>query len=417
MAAKQAFRGAAVKLGVDKSELKQEFAYGHLTTDSLSQLYRGVRKITWSLIGLGTVTSVIEQCKLGQIESMGDDCPLMVSDEDLAAAMGILSLRCCKLNEICRAGIDHILCTLRLGKWAPQWWFSRIFLRRKKPAPVHVEDGQDLGTDAFLDRYDEGLKVFWTERTDGLTALCDEKEHRVRNVLFIVVFVEFLLFSVAQELRSIILFADYLRNTGEVSTWRIILPQPKSLLKGIKSCLSGWNNPGFGPVEADSPLQRCRYTGLKSWNFPNPNLTVLGGEESLHTPKIIRRVMRGFSTISHFLRGEYSMFGLRVALATFVAALPAYLASSAEFYVEYRGAWAIVTIILIMNPTAGASLGSVFFLTAGTLAGGLTAMAVWYMVDQKVAGVIVLSFPVFTVRMFPRKIQTDGRFILFDTGF
>jgi uncharacterized membrane protein YccC len=127
--------------------------------------------------------------------------------------------------------------------------------------------------------------------------------------------------------------------------------------------------------------------------------------------------MHWLSIISHFLRGEYSMFGLRVALATFVAALPAYLASSAEFYVEYRGAWAIVTIILIMNPTAGASLGSVFFLTAGTLAGGLTAMAVWYMVDQKVAGVIVLSFPVFTIRTFPRKNQADGRFILFDPGF
>lgn len=127
--------------------------------------------------------------------------------------------------------------------------------------------------------------------------------------------------------------------------------------------------------------------------------------------------MHGLSTISHYLRGEYSMFGLRVALATFVAALPAYLASSAVFYVEYRGAWAIVAIILIMNPTAGASLGSVFFLTAGTLAGGLTAMAVWYMVDQKVAGVIVLSFPVFTIRMPPRITKTDWRFILFDKGF
>ena len=135
---------------------------------------------------------------MGQIESMGNDYPLMLSDEDLAAAIGILSLRSCKSNQICRAGIDHILCTLRLGKWAPEWWFSRIFLRQKKPTPVHAEDGQDLGMDAFLDRYDEGLKVFRTKRMDGLTAICDEKEHRVRNVLFIVVCVEFLLFSVAR---------------------------------------------------------------------------------------------------------------------------------------------------------------------------------------------------------------------------
>jgi hypothetical protein len=270
MAAKQSFRASIVKLNMDKSEVKQEFAYGTLKTDSLIQLYKGVRKIAWPLIGLGTVSDVIERAKSGQIEGM-EDSPLKVPDEDLAAAMGILSLRCCKLNEICRAGIDHILCSLKLGKWAPQWWFSRIFLRRKRPAPTHVEDGEELGTDAFLERYDAGLKTFWEERTDGLTALCDEKEHRVRNVLFIVVFVEFLLFSVAQELRSIILFVDYLRNQEEVTTWRIILPQPRSFIKGIKSCLQGWNIPGFGPVEADSPLRRCRYSGLKSLT-PPPNL-------------------------------------------------------------------------------------------------------------------------------------------------
>jgi len=258
--AKQGFRAAVLKLSVEKSEIKQEFAYGTLCTDALSQLYKGVRKITWPLIGLGTVSDVIERIKSGQIEGM-EDSPLKVSDEDLAAAMSILSLRCRKLNEVCQAGIDHILCSLRLGKWAPQWWFSRIFLRKKRPAPTHVEDGEDLGTDSFLDRYDAGLKTFWEERTDGLTALCDEKEQRVRNVLFIVVFVEFLLFSVAQELRSVILFADYLRNQGEVTRWQIVLPQPKSLIKGISSCLHGWSPPGFGPVENDLPLQRCRYTG------------------------------------------------------------------------------------------------------------------------------------------------------------
>jgi uncharacterized membrane protein YccC len=127
--------------------------------------------------------------------------------------------------------------------------------------------------------------------------------------------------------------------------------------------------------------------------------------------------MHILSTISHFLRSEYSLFGLRMAIATFVAAIPAFLANSAEFYVAYRGSWAVVTIILILNPTAGASLGSLLFLTAGTLAGGLTAMAVWYIVDQKVPGVIVLSFVVFVVRTVHVKNNTNGRFILFDPGF
>ena len=123
----------------------------------------------------------------------------------------------------------------------------------------------------------------------------------------------------------------------------------------------------------------------------------------LHEPvgglKIIQRFFDVLASISHFFRSEYSLFGLRTAIATFVGALPAFLADSATFYVDYRGSWVVVTIILILNPTAGASLGSLLFLSAGTIFGGLTAMAVWYVVDQKVPGVIVLSFVVMTIRI------------------
>jgi hypothetical protein len=260
MSAKQSFRAALVKLNLDKSEVKQEFAYGTYTTDSLIQLYKSGRKIAWPLIGLGTVSDVIERIKSGKIEGM-EESMLSVSDEDLATAMNVLSLRCRKLNGICQAGIQHILCTLRLGPWAPPWWFSRIFLRKKKVEPVHEEDGMDLGTNAFLDRFDAGLKAFWQERTDGLTAFCDEKERAVKHVVFIVVFVEFLLFSVAQEIRTMILFVDYLRETKETTTSHFIWPKPSAFIKGIKGAFHGWDVPGFGPVTPESPLRRCRYTG------------------------------------------------------------------------------------------------------------------------------------------------------------
>lgn len=259
MAAKQSFRAALLKLSMDKAGVKQEFAYGTLTTDSLIQLYKGARKIGWPLIGLGTVSDVIERIRTGKLEGMEQN-PLSVSDDDLAAAMNILSTRCRKLNEICQAGIQHILCSLRLGKWAPQRWFTRIFLRRKGVQSTHVEEGTDIGTDSFLDRFDAGLKAFWEERTDGLTAFCDEKDRQVKRVLFMVMFVEFLLFSVAQEIRTIILFVDYLRAEREVTTKRFIWPKPSSFIKGIKGALHGWNVTGFGPVRSDSPLNRCRYT-------------------------------------------------------------------------------------------------------------------------------------------------------------
>jgi len=95
-----------------------------------------------------------------------------------------------------------------------------------------------------------------------------------------------------------------------------------------------------------------------------------------------------------FLRSHHALFGFRAALAAFTVAVPAYLESSEPFYQSYRGVWSTVVIVISLGPTTGGSINGLFFQCAGTTLGGLVSMAVWYMVDQKVAGVIVLSFVV-----------------------
>jgi Fusaric acid resistance protein-like len=97
------------------------------------------------------------------------------------------------------------------------------------------------------------------------------------------------------------------------------------------------------------------------------------------------------------------MFGFRAALASMVVAIPAYLENSALFYREYRGVWATTVIVISLGPTTGASTNGLLYQCTGTILGGLVSMAVWYIVDQKVAGVIVLSYVVTVIRKKPLK--------------
>jgi uncharacterized membrane protein YccC len=79
--------------------------------------------------------------------------------------------------------------------------------------------------------------------------------------------------------------------------------------------------------------------------------------------------------------------------------IPAFLEDSFEFYVRYRGVWLTILIVISMSPTMGASVNGLLKRFAGTIVGGLLAMLVWYVVDQKIPGVIVLSWFVAGFRM------------------
>ena len=224
----------------------------------------------------------------------------------------------------------------------------------------------------FLERFDSGLDAYWQQRTAGLAQFQDQTLNRPSHALFIVIFIEFLLLAVAQETRSIVIFVDKLRAEGSLTHKRVIWPNLRECYAILTNSLHGFRNDLFGRHE--------------SMRFP-PNL------ESTKS-KFFEIMFSLLSAIPKFFRSQYSIFGLRAACASFAGSIPAFIATSATFYLQYRGVWIIVVIILCLNPTTGASMNGLLVQCTGTLLGGLVAMAVWYMVDEKVAGVIVFTFVV-----------------------
>jgi hypothetical protein len=234
----------------------------------------------------------------------------------------------------------------------------------------------------FLARFDSGLDAYWQQRTEGLAQFHDHTLKRPSHALFIVIFMEFLLLAVAQEIRNIVLYVDKLRSDGSLTHKRVIWPNLKGLYSMITNALHELRNDIFG--------------NHKSMRFPPSYETTKS--------KFLGSTLAFLSAITRFLRSEYAIFGLRAACAAFAGSIPAFIATSATFYLQYRGVWIIVVIILCLSPTTGASLNGLLVQCSGTLLGGLLAMAVWYMVDQKVAGVIVFTFVVnvFRIHLFGR---------------
>ena len=258
MKAKAAYQGTFVKVTADRTDAKKDFAYGVLSTDDISELYKLGRKVSWPLMGLGTVGGIIGEIRRGvatnrkpqevEKEEAG------VNDDDIIKAINVLDRPCHQLNVICQEGIEHVLCTLQLGKYAKPSAISRLL--SKKPATAADDETTDIGKDAFLARFDAGLDAFKGQRTLNLAQFYDDNQANPSESLFLVLYIEFLLFSVAQEIRALILFVDNLRNTGAITHKVFIYPKMKIIRKGLTRIFSARvaedvAGEGYGAEEGD----------------------------------------------------------------------------------------------------------------------------------------------------------------------
>ena len=218
----------------DKADAKREFAFGALSRDNISDLFKFARKIAWPLLGVGTIATIT-----GEIMRSADIDPettaekTFVQNADILKALQVLERPCGDLSALCREAIDHILCTLKLGKYAPPSIFARLF-KKKGSTPADNETAQDFGTTAFITRFDAGLERFKGQRGVNLAQFYDEKQTRPTQGLFLVLSVEFLLFAVAQEIRSLVVFVDGLRNDGSLTRKRLVYPRWKTFQKALE---------------------------------------------------------------------------------------------------------------------------------------------------------------------------------------
>jgi Putative ER transporter, 6TM, N-terminal len=223
--AKDSLRVGFLKLMSNKSDAKKEIAIGALSVNDISKLSRLAKNVTWPLLGVGTLAVALSETST---ESSG---PLGLNLTDLNRALDVIHDRCGKLNFLCREALEHILCGLEMGKYAPPSILARIL--RKRAVHGDAEMAVDIGTDGFLARFDLGINAFRGHRSEHLSLFYDDENKVPQRILFFVLFVEFLLVSVADEIRELVVFSDEIRTTGILRRRRLILPQLKVFRKGV----------------------------------------------------------------------------------------------------------------------------------------------------------------------------------------
>ncbi|KAL5339387.1 MFS transporter [Aspergillus crustosus] len=99
-----------------------------------------------------------------------------------------------------------------------------------------------------------------------------------------------------------------------------------------------------------------------------------------------------FRLASRLIRSEESMFGFRVSAAAFCVGILAYLHQTQDFFIRQRCIWAMIVIEIGMSPTSGQTLLGFVTRILVTVASLALALMVWYIPDQKTAGVIVFLY-------------------------
>ncbi|KAI8888662.1 hypothetical protein K501DRAFT_329772 [Backusella circina FSU 941] len=72
-----------------------------------------------------------------------------------------------------------------------------------------------------------------------------------------------------------------------------------------------------------------------------------------------------------FFNNHKFKFSIKMATAVLVLCLPAFFTSSKTWYSNYKGQWAALTVISIMNPTSGGTFDASFWRIIGTVTGAL----------------------------------------------
>ncbi|KAJ6785522.1 hypothetical protein PWT90_03813 [Aphanocladium album] len=104
--------------------------------------------------------------------------------------------------------------------------------------------------------------------------------------------------------------------------------------------------------------------------------------------------------ISLVLRTDHAAYGLRGACAVMTIAIISFLSSSQDFYFEQRLLWASFAILLSMGRTSGSSTFLLMCRLLGTTASMAASYVIWYIVDQRTAGVLVFLWLWFMVISF-----------------
>lgn len=399
---------------------KQEIAWGKFTSEDLEAIFSSLRGILVALSGIGLLPEIFRKLSkpipvgvtsfdgnhVANVEpEQGNDASesfRTVSEEYVGEHfIQSLSQRLEIATDLANTGIQHALVTLEL---VPAKHFSKN--KKKKDAPKDEEASGEVklpGSPRFAEEFERKLSEFHAGRKElpqkwaylnAFTPTDEQdrpREHitedrEIRKEFFVILFIGHLQDVILQAIFDFVKLADSKVEDGTMKKKRFIFPKKDSLeawLSFSQPTEEEMEKPKLEEDEKPSTTLTGRRNLLKS-RLPDP--------EHLPPSNRFQKLGNILRLFSRFLGSDESAFGFRVAIASFSVAIMAFLRQTQEFYFKQRITWAVIVLVIGMSPTSGTQLfGLMGRIVGTTLSTGLT-FAVWYIVAERTAGVIVLTY-------------------------
>lgn len=173
----------------------------------------------------------------------------------------------------------------------------------------------------------------------------ETKQQQDRRQLYMLLYMDFLLWSVSKAVLALVKYSDELVADGTMSKNGIILPGWRRLKKWALTFLNAQEGPTEEPRgELGDFDQAAAFVDLGSAFNQRKD------PEHLPPRNAIEKIGNAVRLIPRALRSSASLFGFRVAVATMSVSIVGFLADTQQWFVVHRVLWAIIMVKIVLRP-------------------------------------------------------------------
>ncbi|CAE7021633.1 hypothetical protein CFE70_003030 [Pyrenophora teres f. teres 0-1] len=402
-----ALQGLHGKLTADLPFAKREVAYGKLSCDDFEAIFKHLRSIMLPVLGLGSIVDLFERgAEMNHWNGEEDEHDEQMRKRTVKEWNDMFQFVHEPFNNIFEAlddGLAHILLKLQLAptpknKKGQNQDDAEAKGDTVKPGDAGFAEHLQKQANLFFSKKEPTLR-HWVD-TKGIKLRDDyfctpstpeeEIEHLLPSIttrkrdqrqLFLVLYIMFLLNSISRATLEFVKFAD--EHDQATAKSKFIWPGGRRFKKWVKSI---FQNQDTNLEDETMAVGSDRH-----------NTTVYMGEaynkkkdpEHLPPANAWEKFGNGVRGISRFLASPESAFGFRAACATMSIAVVAFLRPTQAFFTEQRLVWALIMVAISMTPTSGQAIFQFMLRIVGTFVAMLFAWCIWYIPNQKTAGILV----------------------------
>ncbi|KAK2678669.1 hypothetical protein RAB80_007409 [Fusarium oxysporum f. sp. vasinfectum] len=365
---------------------KRDMAWGKLDTKDLGEMFTLIRNVAISIVAISSLADILhriaERRRRNVVkETLEESAAEGNWEKQLWNDMKQLHTPFQTFVEAIDQGLEHTgICLEILPK-------PKATRKSTSIGSDDVEangDAVNPGDQYFGSLVNEKVQKFNSEIGDTTRAwVRDEASDAIpRNQaqLYVILYIQQLMHVAGDALQDLVAFADKKIEDGTMKHKRLIFPTERRLLKWLMSVFKGQDS----SVKQNQDILETNNIDYGDSFNPKKDL------EHLPATNIWQHFGNWLRRILLLLGSKESHFGFRVAAATMTVGILAFLEQTHQFFQDQRLDWAMITIALGMTITSGQSIFGFFCRIGGTCLAMIFSLIIWYAVDQKTPGVIVL---------------------------